>query len=113
MGGQLSVLDDSFSSFLRTQLNITTAARDRDSVVELTDTTTIRRKKVTTTEVRGRTSSNASEAASKGGRDRPISFADISEGLEGGVEDKSKASANVKIECEIQKLEVPEKPTKD
>jgi len=163
--GQLSVLDDSFSSFLRTQLNITTAARDRDSVVELTDTTTIRRKKerkrrndsensdcngqgsskaevdqdnliaseethkesisqegqvlagaskkVTTTEVRGRTSSNASEAASKGGRDRPISFADISEGLEGGVEDKSKASANVKIECEIQKLEVPEKPTKE
>ena len=162
---QLSVLDDSFSSFLRTQLNITSAARDRDSVAELTDTATIRRKKerkrrndsensdchglgsskaevdqdnlvaseethkeslsqegqglagasrkVTTTEVRGRTSSNASEAASKGGRDRPISFADISESLEGGVKDHNTTSANVITECETQKAEVPEKPTKD
>ena len=162
--GQLSVLDDSFSSFLRTQLNITTAARDRDSVSELTDTATTRRKKerkrqndgensdchgqgsskaevdqdkldaseethkkslsqeaqdlagaskkVTVTEVRGRTSSNASEAASKGGRDRPISFADISEGLEGGVKD-SKVSDNGTAEVDILKLEAPEKLTKE
>jgi len=157
--GQLSVLDDSFSSFLRTQLNITTAARDRDSVSELTDTATIRRKKerkrrndsensdcqgsskaevnqdnlvtneetnqetqiqeapagaakkVTTTEVRGRTSSNASEAASKGGRDRPISFADISEGLKGGVNDESKASDNGIKVCETPEPEALEKPT--
>ena len=133
---QLSVLDDSFSSFLRTQLNITCAPRERDSVTELSDaSTTLRRKKerrrrtdsensdshatgrskvetaqeniieaievkdtnvtqcgqdgvpkrVITPDPNGRSSGNALEAATKTGRDRPISFADISEGLEAVV----------------------------
>ena len=158
---QLSVLDDSFSSFLRTQLNITTTARDRDSVSELTDTTTVRRKKErrrrndsessdshcqgtskpgveqgnlvesevksreslvqeelavskkVTTEVRCRTSSNASDVTGIGGRDRPISFADISEGLEGGVQDGSKASDNGIKLGETQKPGEEDKPKQD
>ena len=146
---QLSVLDDSFSSFLRTQLNITCATRERDSATELSDaSTTLRRKKerrrrtdsensdshatgrskvetaqeniieaieandtnvngcgqdgvskrVITPDPNGRSSGNALETATKTGRDRPISFADISEGLETVVLQEGSRSSDKKAD---------------